>query len=98
LDSYKITVPGNATPDIYVFKLRSEEKKRLIFSQRMKLKNYKHKLFLNEDLTKSDSSLFKKARADVKSGKLFSTWTKNGLVWGKLSDSGKPFLISEGKS
>lgn len=92
---HKVTISGgDEKNNPVIFRFISEDKKDILFSQRAKLRNSTTKIFINEDLTKSDSKIFKKAREDVKKGKLFSTWTRKGVVWGKLSESGKPFTIT----
>jgi hypothetical protein len=50
---------------------------------------------MNEDLTKEDSLIFKKAREEMKQGRLHSVWTRAGLVWVKTSEAGQPFQLSE---
>jgi hypothetical protein len=78
-----------------MFKLVSEEKKDILFSQKSKLKKCQHKIYINEDLTRTDSAIFRRARKEFKEGKLHSVWTRKGLVWAKLSEEGKPFVIKE---
>jgi hypothetical protein len=68
-------------------------KKKELYTQRLKCKRSKIKLYINEDLTKDDAATFKRARDDSKSGKLHSTWTFNGIVWGKRSEDGKSFKV-----
>jgi hypothetical protein len=92
----KINIPGNASnSSILIVKMSSEGAKATLYAQRTKLKNCSSKIFLNEDLTREDATVFKKAREEVKKGKLFTAWTKSGLVWVKTSETGKPFQISE---
>jgi hypothetical protein len=78
-----------------LIKCVSEAKRDLLFSQRFKLKNCASKIYINEDLTKWDAKIFKRARNEVKNGTLHACWTKSGLVWAKATESGKPFPILE---
>jgi hypothetical protein len=90
----KIKVPGSDT-NILLVKMASESAKNSLYAQRSKLRLCKSKIFMNEDLTKEDATLFKKAREDRKKGKLYSVWSKHGLIWGKTSETGQAFLLSE---
>lgn len=85
--------PGNQAGNFAIVTLINERKKNHIYLQRTKLKNLNSKIYLNEDLTKIDAQLFKRAREEVKAKILFSSWTRNGQVYGKATEKGKPFLI-----
>jgi hypothetical protein len=85
--------PGRNVNNFAVITMASEHTKNSFYSQRTKLKSLDDKIYINEDLTKTDALLYKKARDDVKKKKLHSTWTKNGKVFAKLSETGKPFPI-----
>lgn len=76
-----------------IVSLQSEQIKNNLYFQRTKMKKINEKVYINEDLTREDSKIFKKAREEVKMKKLHSAWTKHGRVYGKLSDNGKPFII-----
>jgi hypothetical protein len=91
LGSTRVTSPSKN--NFIIFRLSSPEKKNQIFSQRTKLKGLTHRIFINEDLTREDAAIFKRARSEQKNGKLSSVWTRDGKVWGKATDSGKPFVI-----
>jgi hypothetical protein len=78
-----------------LLKFGSEAKRDRLYSQRTKLKNCTARYYINEDLTKGDSLIFKRTRKEVKDGTLHSCWTRNGQVWAKASDSGKPFVVTE---
>jgi hypothetical protein len=75
--------------------LINEHVKNNLYLQRTKLKKLGGKIYINEDLTREDSKIFKRAREEVKSQKLHSTWTRYGKVYGKLTESGKPFVIDK---
>jgi DNA repair exonuclease SbcCD ATPase subunit len=92
----KVSVPGKDNKNTYwLIKMKSESAKTNLYSQRTKLKNAEKKIFLNEDLTKEDAIIFRKARQRVKDGLLQSTWTWGGVVFGKCDANGKPFQIEE---
>jgi 5-bromo-4-chloroindolyl phosphate hydrolysis protein len=63
------------------------------FYQKKKLKNCGKKYYINEDLTKQDSKIFRKARQEVKEGVLSACWTKGGVTWAKSTPEGKPFIV-----
>jgi hypothetical protein len=76
-------------------KMTSPNLKKKLYTQRTKFRRCTSRIFINEDLTKSDSIIFKKARAQVKQGVLHSCWSTDGLIFGKSSPEGKPFQIKE---
>lgn len=88
-----IKVPGQQNR--ILLKFISEKQKINVFKQKKLLKDLPYKAFINEDLTKSDGQIFKKTRQDVKSGILFATWTKGGIVHAKASKEGEPFVVSK---
>lgn len=93
LEFSKITIPSNMnTSQVVLVKFNSELKRNKLYFQKKKLKNCTSKFYLNEDLTRHDAKLFKKARQDVKAGTLYACWTKDGVVWAKTTPEGKPFL------
>jgi hypothetical protein len=89
----KITPSGQ--PSFLLAKISSIKQKMKLYTQRTKLKNCTTKVYMNEDLTKDDGLIYKKARKDVKEGVLHSCWTLGGLVYGKSSPEGKPFQIKD---
>jgi hypothetical protein len=89
----KIT-PAGQVPFLLARMKAPSDKKRL-YSQRTKFRHCSQRIFVNEDLTKTEASLFKKARSQVKDGTLHSCWSMDGLIYGKTSPDGKPFQIKE---
>lgn len=88
----KITISGETDNKHFLLvKMTSEKAKSLLCSQRNKLKTCKQRIYMNEDLIKEDANLFMKAREDIKKGKLHSAWMRNGLVWGKTTETGQCF-------
>jgi hypothetical protein len=87
-----IKAPGQ--PQKTLVRMSSEKTKINIYSQKKLLKKLSFKIFLNEDLTKQDGRIFKRAREHVKQGLLHSTWTKGGKVFAKSSDKGTPFEVT----
>ena len=88
--------PGSTQRDSLIIEMQSVYKKNQFYAQKKLLKKCKERVFVNESLTKVDSQIFRKSRADVKNGKLFATWTNNCKVWAKSSDKGTPFCLSDG--
>jgi hypothetical protein len=86
-----VTVPGSS--GYLVAKMLSEELKVTIFAQKSKLKGNKDKIYINEELTKQDAKIFKKARDDVKHKRLSAAWTRGGIVFAKKTPNGTPFKI-----
>jgi hypothetical protein len=76
-------------------KMSSERARDNLLYQRKKLKDCSTKCFFNEDLTKYDSQIFKRLRQEVKSGRIHSCWSKNGLCWAKSTAEGKPYPVHE---
>jgi hypothetical protein len=89
----RVSIPGQTG---YVLcQMSSEAVKDKLYSQRVKFRNCKTRIYINEDLTREVSLQFKKARDNVKQGLLHSTWTVNGRVWAKTTKEGKPFLVKD---
>lgn len=92
----KINFPSNVGPHVTVqVKFVSQDKRDNVYKQRSLLKKCAKKLYINEELTRLDAKIFKKARKEVKEGTLVSCWTNSGIVWGKTTPDGKPFPIVE---
>ena len=66
--------------------------KRDVMMGRKKLKGTR--IYVNEQLTKKNAALFKKARDLKKQATIDSTWTYNGKVFLKKSQSGSPIEIT----
>lgn len=93
-DSFiRITPAGQQ--QFLIAKMKSPKVKTRLYQQRTKLKNCSTRIFINEDLTKEDSVLFKKARGQVKEGILHSCWSMDGVIYGKATIEGKPFQIKD---
>lgn len=96
LNFTRINVPAAlGASQTVIIKFSSLLSRDNMFSQRKLLKNCQTRHYLNEDLTKQDATQFKKARKQVKEGILVGCWTNKGVVWGKTSPEGKPFLIQD---
>jgi hypothetical protein len=89
----RITPAGK--PQLLLVRMKTLKAKQKLYSQRTKLRQCKTRVYVNEDLTKEESLIHKKARKQVKDGTLHSCWTLDGLVYGKSSPEGKPFQIKE---
>ena len=66
--------------------------KRDVMMGRKKLKGTR--IYVNEQLTKKNAALFKKARDLKMQATIDSTWTYNGKVFLKKSQSGSPIEIT----
>jgi hypothetical protein len=93
LSATLIKAPGQ--PQKTLIRMNSEKTKINIYSQKKLLKNLTFRVYLNEDLTKYDGKIFKRAREHVKQGLLHSAWTKGGKTFAKSSDKGTPFEVSD---
>jgi hypothetical protein len=89
------TIKQPGMPNRILIKTRSEKVKINIFKQKKLLKKLPYKLFINEDLTKTDGNIYKRARDHVKQGILHSTWTKGGKVYAKSTENGTPYVVSD---
>lgn len=91
VNAYKITTPTPRGPTTkYVLQMQTVSQKIGILSQRKRLRDeFNPSIYVNEYLTKSAAETFKKARELRSSGKITSTWTKNGSVYIKTESQGK---------
>jgi hypothetical protein len=89
----KIT-PAGQVPFLLA-RMKTSNLKKKLYSQRTKFRQCSQRIFVNEDLTKNEATVFKKARTQVKDGTLHSCWSMDGLIYGKTSPDGKPFKIKE---
>lgn len=76
-------------------RMRTPFLKRKFYSQRVKFRQCVSRIFINEDLTQKDSSIYKRARTQVKEGILHSAWSLDGVIYGKSSPDGKPYKIRD---
>ena len=67
-------------PRPIIVKMVSYQARSKVFSARSKLKNSSSRLFINEDLTRTRSQLFYKARQLKREKKITDTWTHDGNV------------------
>lgn len=93
LSAYIIKSQGQSSR--VLCKLTSEQYKMNIFRQKKLLKHCSSRLYLNEDLTKTDGKIYANARLHVKEGILHSTWSKGGVIYAKRSENGVPFVVTE---
>lgn len=89
----RITPAGQS--QFLLARMRTPSLKAKIYSQRTKFKQCMARIYVNEDLTREDAAIFKKARMRVKEGILHSCWSMEGIIFGKASPEGKPFQIKE---
>ena len=66
--------------------MRSVAKKQAFYAQRVKLKKFNNRVYLNEDLSESDSKIMKQALTEKKNGKQFSLWSNSGKNFAKSSE------------
>lgn len=89
----KITPAGK--PAFLMVRMSSPDLKKKLYTQRTKLKNCSDRVYINEDLTKEEATIFKRARQQVKQGTLHSCWSSDGLIYAKTSTDGKPFQLRD---
>ena len=87
-DCFRVGKSGNARP--LVVKLTKQSTKNELYRAKKNLRDIKEKYFVNEDLTKMRSELFKEARDLKKEGYIWRTWTSDGQIFGTLGDKDKP--------
>ena len=58
------------------------------------LKNHIHQVFINEDLQKTTTDLFRQARGLIKEHKLHGAWTAYGTLYVKTGHSKTPVRVS----
>lgn len=83
----------DSTRPIFV-KFTSRKVRDAVYSARKKLDG--QNIYISEHLTKENSDLLFKARQLKRDGQIFSTWSRGGLVYIKMTDdvNAKPKLIS----
>ena len=64
---------------------------------RTNYKDYKHKVYVNEDLTRTDGLILKKALRQKKSGSYTQVWTAHGKVFARCERGGTPLCLSDKK-
>ena len=78
-----------------IVKFYSEEKKRQFYMARIKLKDVKTPIFINEDLTPVRAKLAAAARKAMKDKKVEKTWTFDGEVFVKYPEKEKAVRINK---
>ena len=73
-------------PRPVIIKMATYRARARIFKERAKLRHCPDRIFINEDLTKLRSNLFRKARQHRKDGKLSDCWTYDGNILVKTSN------------
>ena len=88
--------PGSTSFAPVIVRFTSRKARDLVYSARTTLRSVTPRYYINEDLTKKTSELFRLARKCVKDKKLFSTWTFAGCIYMKKSSqaSCKPERVS----
>lgn len=71
---------GNSAPRTIILKMATYRARANIYKNRSKLRNNRDKIFLNEDLTKARSSLFRDARQFKREKKIIDCWTFDGTL------------------
>ena len=95
---HPIGKPGLQKSQQIIVKFYRYHTKNRVFQAKSRLKNNKDRIFMSEDLTKSNYEIVKKLIAYKKANKLNSFWTTNGSpVVKKLADS-KPVRINNFKA
>ena len=76
-----------------IVKFTSRETRNLVYSCRRNMPREDQPVYINEDLTQPRSKLFYTARHMKKSEKILATWTQDGNIFVKVTDSSEPNLI-----
>lgn len=81
----------NKTPPMIQINLTTNRKKTEIMQNKKKLKNLQGQpIYINEKLTPKQGEIFAWTRRMVKTGKLNSTWSRDGKVFVKRKAEGRP--------
>ena len=89
--AYRIQRIGkDATRPIFVRFVNRNMRNKVLAAKKL-LKEQRHsglpRIYINEHLTRNNSIIYAKARSMVKEKKLLSTWTNNGYIYTRCSDS-----------
>ncbi len=76
-----------------IAKFTSRDSRNLVYSCRRNMPREDQPVYINEDLTQPRSKLFFTARRLKKSEKIIATWTQDGKIFVKVTDSSEPVLI-----
>jgi hypothetical protein len=71
---------------LIIVKFTSRKVREEVFRAKKQLKGINNKVYINEDLTKTASNLFRIARDMVRKHDIFSAWTNSGAVFVKKRD------------
>ena len=88
---------GIRKPQIIV-KFFSYKVKALVYGSKSNLKNYPHKTFVTEDLTRANHKTVQTLLKLKKNGKIDSFWTTDGKVLVKSTAESKPFTLSSAQA
>ena len=97
VDAYRLRKKQNTSdgkPRLVLVELLSKKARNDIYSKRTALRNYKDNIFINEDLTPDNASLYYKVRQRANEFKLHSVWTRNGYVYYRSSKESVPIRVT----
>jgi len=77
-----------------IVRLRNNDIKSNIMKTKGKLRNIKPIMYINDDLTRNRMKIFSKARMEVKAKTIQSAYTRNGLIYIKVSEGSIPIEIN----
>lgn len=86
--------PYTKGPPAVMVQFKNRKAREAVYAARFKLKERRDvAIFINEDLTKHNAEIFAQARQLVKVKKIFSTWTKAGIVYIKATQTSRPTSV-----
>ncbi len=89
-DAYRMGKQKPTGPRDIIIKFLDRGTKDAVYQSRLKMPREERPIYINEDITTRRSKLFYDARKMKKSGKLHNTWTQNGNIMIKISESSTP--------
>lgn len=93
-NAYRVGAYRPGQPRDIVVKFTSNLIKCQVMRNRKNLKNTGNRIYVNDDLTKYRSMLYKHSRDLVRDKRIHSTWTTDGNILAKLHENSKPIRIN----
>ena len=90
---YRLGKPNDHKPRDVIVRFNSREKRNLVFKCKRNMPREDRPIYINEDLTQSRDKLFYDARCLRKTKKIHATWTQEGNIIVKVTDTSDPVPV-----
>ncbi len=90
---YRFGKPNNLKARDVIVRFKSREKRNLVFKCKRNMPREDPPIYINEDLTQPRNKLFYDARCLRRTEKIHATWTQEGNVIVKVTDTSKPVPV-----